>query len=1191
MAKIALRVYINEISDLIENNQLEEAVAHCLHILEEFPRHIETYRLLGKAHLEGKQYHDASDIFQRVLSSVPDDFIANVGMSIIREATGDLPAAIYHMERTFECQPSNQLIQEELRRLYGVRDGVQPAKTRLTRGALAHMYALGNLYDQAAAELIAALNEEPHRLDLYVLLAEMYFKLNKNTEAIETSKRILEKLPYSITANRILYLLVKDGNKSSEAETYFERWISMEPYAEFISDSYPIPDYVPEHMVTLERLESSQDQAEDELTYEDTSLAADSSATQKEGEEIGEKAGENELPDWLSDLSGESVDQADYEEEPSDQPDMSEPQKDQEGVPYWIGSSSSSEKAETDMFEGSFGEDEEIFDKAPEEGEAAQELSDEQIEDNIIESLDAEMAALIGEKALDEGQDENVPEWTPLPSDTAQQVLTDNTTSPEEESESPLDDLLQPIPESEGEEPGEDIPDGVKELSESGSENETVTLLDEEEEVIEEILDFSDSQPEEPEEAEDLGEIEADADQEIPDWATEMTPLEESPKPGEENITTPEETEETKISADQGIPDWAMEMTPLEESPILGEENIPTPEEAEGTETNVDQGIPEWVKQMSPLEESPIMGDEDIPSLEEPEEHDIQYLEEQITDTGDELDWLNELGQPAHQPPVHPINTDWLETYRRFEENSDMLKEPGAEEELGESEFEQATGLVEEPAEPAMEEGLSEEEEKEEWSQGDWLQYVPLEETPASQPEDIEEGEESEQKEQPSKTHSLETESDNSHDRGWLDKILNDEEEDIPAAESSETEEDADALFDEADLDWIKSVQEKESKDETPAEKSDSEVEEQLEDEEVLAAFEKEEEETGQDLTFSQEIEEEEFEWIESLPDSSEAISSDEDEKPEDWIGSLRETEDYGAEEPEPTTPDIEDLPSSKEVSPEEWLDSFEKETGSESNPELDEEDLSWIEALEERFGSSETPEIQPEPEIVTGIKEEEVPTETLSTEPDILEETLEQGRGTLVEESEESYQPTDIDQPIEPPSKSEEIPTWLKNLTKQEEENKPNWLININREADTGELADAVAPSSDVDEWLKYLSEPVPPATADEAMEADQEQEPESDQEEGTNLETDQDAAEQENLENEQKIEVPSDLDDIIEKYSYLIRKGRDLDQVIDIIQETLADHPKDSRLWQMLGDGFMRLDRLKEALDAYTKAEELLK
>ena len=126
MARIALRAYNREIERLIEGGQIEEAIAHCRHIFKYFPKHINTYRLLGKAYLETQRYGDAADILQRVLSSIPDDFISHLGMSIIREDEGNLDEAIWHMERAFEVQPANRAIQDELRRLYGRRDGLEP---------------------------------------------------------------------------------------------------------------------------------------------------------------------------------------------------------------------------------------------------------------------------------------------------------------------------------------------------------------------------------------------------------------------------------------------------------------------------------------------------------------------------------------------------------------------------------------------------------------------------------------------------------------------------------------------------------------------------------------------------------------------------------------------------------------------------------------------------------------------------------------------------------------------------------------------------------------------------------------------------------------------------------------------------------------------------------------------------------
>ncbi len=255
MAIISLRAYNREIEGMIDNGQLDEAVAHCRHILATFPKHIASYRLLGKAHLEQQRISDATDIFQRVLSAIPDDFISNVGMSIIREDENNLDAAIWHMELAYEAQPANIAIQDELRRLYGRRDGVQPPKVRLTRGALARMYAKGGLFDQAIAELRAAINEDPNRPDLQLLLALMFFQTSQRVEAVDTSVTILKKMPLCLEANRILAISLPDAENSEAVKNSRQIVISMDPYYAFAEPEAITSEQVSEGAVNIERLE------------------------------------------------------------------------------------------------------------------------------------------------------------------------------------------------------------------------------------------------------------------------------------------------------------------------------------------------------------------------------------------------------------------------------------------------------------------------------------------------------------------------------------------------------------------------------------------------------------------------------------------------------------------------------------------------------------------------------------------------------------------------------------------------------------------------------------------------------------------------------------------------------------------------------------------------------------------------
>ncbi|HUI90065.1 MAG TPA: tetratricopeptide repeat protein [Anaerolineales bacterium] len=262
MAKVSLRNYNHLIENLIENGQQDEAIAHCRHILQTFSKYIEAYRLLGKAYLEAKRYGEAVDIFQRVLMAVPDDFVSHVGLSIIADDQAQLDDAIWHMERAFEVQPSNAAIQGELQRLFGRRDGVEPPKIRLTRGALAHMYVQGELYSQAISETRAVLANDPQRVDMQVLLAKAYFYTGQKTEATESCSKLLKQYPYCLDANRILVEILSGGQRAESAQIYRQRVIELEPYSAFVQDALFHPDQAADTEVTLERLEYAGQAAE-----------------------------------------------------------------------------------------------------------------------------------------------------------------------------------------------------------------------------------------------------------------------------------------------------------------------------------------------------------------------------------------------------------------------------------------------------------------------------------------------------------------------------------------------------------------------------------------------------------------------------------------------------------------------------------------------------------------------------------------------------------------------------------------------------------------------------------------------------------------------------------------------------------------------------------------------------------------
>ncbi|PKN94451.1 MAG: hypothetical protein CVU44_05035 [Chloroflexi bacterium HGW-Chloroflexi-6] len=308
MSKVALRVYNREIEALVDQGHLDEAIAHCQHILKTYPKHLETYRTLGNAYLESRRYNDAVDIFQRVLTSVPDDFVSHLGMSIVYDEQKNLDQAIWHMERAYESNPSNGGVQAELRRLYGRRDGLEPPKIQLTRGALAKMYIRGAQYGQAIQEIKTVLQEDPNRLDLKVLVAQAYFRSGKKVEAIEACTEILKASPYCFDANRILVEVLPGTSLAANVETYKKRLQQLDPYIAMVTGSTFDVASVQDAAVTIEHLEWD-------------ASAAPVAASQWQPEEsepaAPQEAVEQDIPDWMK-TSGWGPSSGEFQEGPVD---------------------------------------------------------------------------------------------------------------------------------------------------------------------------------------------------------------------------------------------------------------------------------------------------------------------------------------------------------------------------------------------------------------------------------------------------------------------------------------------------------------------------------------------------------------------------------------------------------------------------------------------------------------------------------------------------------------------------------------------------------------------------------------------------------------------------------------------------------------------------------------------------------
>ena len=182
-----------------------------------------------------------------------------MGLSFISENQNNLDKALDHMRRVFEMQPTNPITREELKRLHLKRDGVEPSKIRLTRGALINMYSKSNLYPQAIAEIRIGLHQHPNRLDFKVKLACMLYLNNENIKAAETCIDLISNITYCFEANRILSEVLPNTSEGLDVEIYKHRLSAVNPYYAFVSDKFPNIKDIPDAAVMVEKAVSPKE--------------------------------------------------------------------------------------------------------------------------------------------------------------------------------------------------------------------------------------------------------------------------------------------------------------------------------------------------------------------------------------------------------------------------------------------------------------------------------------------------------------------------------------------------------------------------------------------------------------------------------------------------------------------------------------------------------------------------------------------------------------------------------------------------------------------------------------------------------------------------------------------------------------------------------------------------------------------
>jgi hypothetical protein len=612
MVEVMLRDYCEEIEGLIDQGAFDAAISHCQHILKAYPKYLKAYSIIGKTALEKGDLDAAADLFSRVLSIDPEDFVARVGMSIASDKDGALDQAIWHMERAFELAPDNQAIVGELRRLYARRDGVEPEKVNLTQGALARLHARGNLYAQATNELNRLLQDNPNRVDLQVALAETLWRADRRIEAAETSLAILEKLPYCLKANLILGEIWTSSGREREGDVHLDRARLIDPENETAQEVFgarsplrpaaakiermdyiapPVPEeQEPDWLQTLIEEGAAPpvaDEAVPEWLKEVAASVGDEVADQIDADAVEAE----QVPDWLQDAAAtadlEAVDFVSTPEIPavseSEMPDwlaeMTAASEVAEGepltpedIPEWLDEAPVASDEEVELVE------DELPDWLTElESSVEASLEEKSIEAGLVGAAAAAAAAARKDEEVDEEVSEGIPDWL---------AEIESPEAPVSEDEFGADEEPEMAP-------GE-IPDWLAEMAPAEVGETEEGEADIEHSDVEEPQVAGGEKPDWLAELASAGGEEADevglAPAEIPDWLADMAPSGE---------TASLETEAPSVSEldveAAEVPDWLVKDAAAEETL---EEDLAEEESAAEPSTLVEADTPDWLSEL-----------------------------------------------------------------------------------------------------------------------------------------------------------------------------------------------------------------------------------------------------------------------------------------------------------------------------------------------------------------------------------------------------------------------------------------------------------------------------------------------------------------------------------------------------------------------------------------------------------------
>ncbi len=209
MSDVLLFDLSQQLEKLFAEKRYDDGFALGRHILQSYPRHLQTYKQMGLAALDAGRLEDSADLLQRALSADPED--------------GKLWETLHDVAMQLALPDQARLAADYARDLLHPQD----SDSTIAQG---HVAARARAWTRAYEHYRQGYLAQPQRMDAALGMAASLFNLRQHHAARAVAQHILAELPYSLHALWIsISIALELNDKEAPLDRYLRTARSLDP--------------------------------------------------------------------------------------------------------------------------------------------------------------------------------------------------------------------------------------------------------------------------------------------------------------------------------------------------------------------------------------------------------------------------------------------------------------------------------------------------------------------------------------------------------------------------------------------------------------------------------------------------------------------------------------------------------------------------------------------------------------------------------------------------------------------------------------------------------------------------------------------------------------------------------------------------------------------------------------------------